>query len=376
MISKYSIYLLCCLSLFSFESGSVNNTLSISSDIIDRSVTTMCSGKVIVSNVTFVRNELMEKLGKCYGYANCTACKNCSSCKHCNSGRSCGVCSGWKNYNRIIEIETILDGGNTNGSGSKLEKNSSPTKQAVRFDAGNYYVTEENTNLRREPNLRSEIVSKLQAGQSVTKIEKTNQKGFVSGYGNDYWYRVRLDNQMEGWVFGKLIQDEDSLRIETEKETTNLKGNYSYIKADNVNMRSEPKIHPTNLVARLYTNEQCIILERNDKEEDIKPYGEDYWYKVKCSEFTGWVFGKFLSEEILLENFRTGTINGRFVNVRLEPSETSMIMGRLYKDEKCTILEKGQHEFSIPGLGLNYWYKVRSNRNEGWVFGYFIDIEE
>jgi hypothetical protein len=53
----------------------------------------MCGGENIRKEVTFIRNETMEKLGKCYGYASCSACTTCEYCKHCNNGGVCGACN-------------------------------------------------------------------------------------------------------------------------------------------------------------------------------------------------------------------------------------------------------------------------------------------
>ena len=55
----------------------------------------MCSNSKnsLRKNITFIRNEYLEKKGTCYGYAYCTACSTCNYCKYCNNGGRCGVCS-------------------------------------------------------------------------------------------------------------------------------------------------------------------------------------------------------------------------------------------------------------------------------------------
>ncbi|MBK8622985.1 MAG: SH3 domain-containing protein [Saprospiraceae bacterium] len=125
----------------------------------------------------------------------------------------------------------------------------------------------------------------------------------------------------------------------------------------------------------LNNNEICKILERTLEKENIEPYGEFYWYKVSKGDIQGWIFGRFLSEETNDINVEQGIINGRFVNVRLKPDINSTIIGRVYQNEKCMVLEKSENETYLNDHGSFYWYKIRTNRNEGWIFGKFVEFK-
>jgi uncharacterized protein YgiM (DUF1202 family) len=329
----------------------------------------LCSGKVISPNITFIRNDSLEALGTCYGYANCTACSNCSLCKHCNNGGSCGVCSYSGSYNQsrvvtppsppkpeIIKPKADID----------MIENNTNVESYIKYD---------NTNLRYNPSISSPIIKKLSVGDKIIKISKSDDYTKIEPYGTDVWYEVRTEDNNLGWVFGKMVTDEE---VEDEigwAERNNIIGSYTYIKGDRVNLRSKPIIVSNNIITKLDFNDKCIIQGRSDEMETIAPYGEDYWYEVNYNSSVGWIFGKFLTEEPIKNDYNTCVITGRFVNVRLEPSSNSVIMGRVYLNEKCMILEKSTFETSILNYGTNHWYKIRSNRNEGWVFGKFIDLE-
>jgi hypothetical protein len=77
---------------------------------------------------------------------------------------------------------------------------------------------------------------------------------------------------------------------QTNAEDTCVK--YLYIQGDNVNVRAEPNTK-ANVVMQLNKTENCKILERGSKETINNK--ADYWYKVKCKNNTGWVFGAFTS---------------------------------------------------------------------------------
>lgn len=329
----------------------------------------LCSGKVISPNITLIKNDSLEALGKCYGYANCSACKTCNFCAHCNSGGSCGVCSytGSYNYSRVIPMpsnpkpEIIKPKAKTD-----VFEDESETESFIKYD---------NTNLRYSASISAPVIKKLKIGDKLLKIGRSTEYINVEPYGTDYWYQVKTDDNYEGWVFGKMITDDVDEKEIGRIERNNITGSYTYIKGDRVNLRSKPIIESKNIMAKLNYNDKCIIQGRSDAMEIIAPYGEDYWYEVNYNSSIGWIFGKFLTEEPIKNDYNICVITGRYVNVRLEPSSNSVIMGRVYINEKCMVLEKSTFETSILNYGTNYWYKIRSNRNEGWVFGKFIDLK-
>jgi len=324
----------------------------------------LCSGKVISPFITYIKNDSLEAAGKCYGYANCTACTTCNYCAHCNSGGTCGICS----------INTSKIHNYTPPVFPPISTTPKPPPRKPAETKEYSYIAKKDVNLRSEPNTSSPTITKLQIGDRITKIDKSDNLKNIQPFGLDYWYKVITDDNIEGWVFGKLITDEIELSKTSIDEMLKIEGSYTYVKGENVNVRNEPTVFKNNVIKRLNTNDQCKILERTTLTEVISPYGEDYWYKVEYNNVIGWVFGKFLSEELIDIDYNTCTINGRFVNLRLKPDENSIIMGRVYLNEKCMILDKSPFETTLPRYGTYHWYKIRTNRNEGWIFGKFLDI--
>jgi uncharacterized protein YgiM (DUF1202 family) len=327
----------------------------------------LCSGKEISPFITYIKNDSLEAAGKCYGYANCTACTTCNFCAHCNSGGICGVCTNMGIFKPTYPPPTPPK--------PKIETPKAPTPKTNLSENNDYsYIANSDVNLRSEPYTSSAIITKLQMGDRIIKMEKSDNLNNIQPFGIDYWYKVMTDDNRVGWVFGKLITDEIELSKTSLDERLKVEGSFTYIKGDHVNVRSEPTVLKNNVIKQLNTNDQCKIQERTTLTEVISPYGEDYWYKVEYKNVIGWVFGKFLSEELIETDYTTSSINGRFVNLRLNPDENSIIMGRVYLNEKCMILDKSPFETTLPRYGTYYWYKIRTNRNEGWIFGKFLDI--
>jgi hypothetical protein len=346
----------------------------------------LCSGKEFnpeiefkISRLTYIRNDSLEALGKCYGYANCTACKNCRYCKHCNNGGSCGVCAKPKSSTPYWPREMIeKEYENQSNQSNFKSKNDVIDVPRSKADSNNTdytfgLITFERVNLRESPSIASKIIRVLNINDKVTILEKTNFKSRIQPYGEDYWYKVRFDSESIGWVFGKLISEFDQLANEENEAWSKHLNTYTYVKGNSVNMRSEPFTGAGNIIGSFNFDTKCTIISRTDVEENIEPWGKSYWYKVSCEDKVGWIFGGLLSEETLGADYPLAIIKGKMANVRLAPDQESTILGRVYRNEICMILQKSDHKSSISSFGEHYWYRIRSNRNEGWVFGFFLD---
>jgi len=76
-----------------------------------------------------------------------------------------------------------------------------------------------------------------------------------------------------------------------------------FIKHNGVHLRETP-LRISNSIIRLNSGEQCIILSKEkspvfkslEEKENINV--KDYWYKVKCKNTTGWVFGYYTSRRL------------------------------------------------------------------------------
>ncbi len=60
-------------------------------------------------------------------------------------------------------------------------------------------VTSKTLSMRKEPSAKAEILATLNQGEIYEVIQKT-------GPSNDHWYKIRLDNGVEGWVSAKNVR--------------------------------------------------------------------------------------------------------------------------------------------------------------------------
>lgn len=277
----------------------------------------MCSGSV-VKGMVYERNDEMEKAGKCYGYVNCTACRNCSSCKHCNSGGSCGVCSGsgsrgyffspkkkttssystWKSSSSTTkkkykststykpkksystETKTRVRTSNTSSyTGSSTSSYTNTTRLYANKD---YYVKADIVNVRTGPSIKDKVKAKVKYGDRVTATERTEEKAYISKYGNHYWYYVDYYGGT-GWIYGGLLKESNNTEGE-DKEVKVVTGN-------DVNVRHKPGMTTGNKLFKLQLNDKVNLLGPKKNYEKIGKYGFNYWYKIRSSKGDGWIYG-------------------------------------------------------------------------------------
>jgi len=166
----------------------------------------------------------------------------------------------------------------SNYSSSNISSNSSSPK--IRFSKG------DQVNVRFNSTTTSKIAFRLNKGDLVKVISKSDTKDYISGLGTDYWYEVE-HNGVSGWVFGKLVG-------ENNYNTTDLKnwnGDLKYINGNSVNVRSEPDVKLGKVKFQVNKNEMIEILAKTTSKVNVDKYGTDYWYYIKVNEKTGWVFG-------------------------------------------------------------------------------------
>lgn len=67
-------------------------------------------------------------------------------------------------------------------------------------------VKYENVRLRSEPNINGTVIKKINKGETVSIIKKTEQKEKIQNYDEDFWYQVETANKDTGWIFGQLLE--------------------------------------------------------------------------------------------------------------------------------------------------------------------------
>ncbi len=144
--------------------------------------------------------------------------------------------------------------------------------------------------MRFKSNLKSKIAYRLNLGDELTVISKSDRKSYVNGYGEDYWYEIEV-NGVTGWVFGKLIGTMEY----DQKSPDQWDGEFMYVKGSHVNCRSEPSTIVGKVLFRLNKNDRIELIAKTNNEFSVKGYEDDYWYYVRANEKQGWIFGGLLA---------------------------------------------------------------------------------
>jgi len=79
-------------------------------------------------------------------------------------------------------------------------------------------ITENNTALRISPLVFSGVVSRLEKGLPAEVTERSAEKSRIART-TDYWYHVKLQNGITGWVYGQNLRLVD---IKNHKQLNNL----------------------------------------------------------------------------------------------------------------------------------------------------------
>lgn len=66
-------------------------------------------------------------------------------------------------------------------------------------------ILTQDTALRIDPLIFSSRITQLNKGQVVKILDKSAEEKTLAGH-NDYWYKIKLENRITGWVFGKHIK--------------------------------------------------------------------------------------------------------------------------------------------------------------------------
>ncbi len=120
------------------------------------------------------------------------------------------------------------------------------------------------------------------------------------------------------------------------------------VNSSDINLRADATIY----------SESILKLNKQDSLEVVAEFYD--WYKVRLPENTA-VFIK--KDYVALAGEKSGRVRGNNVNIRLRPSDSSLIVGKVSRDETVNILTE---EFG--------WYKIEATKNSfGWIHKKFLD---
>jgi N-acetylmuramoyl-L-alanine amidase len=190
-------------------------------------------------------------------------------------------------------------------------------------------------NVRSGPGLDYKVVGQISKSETYQVLEEKNS-----------WYKVRLNNDQDGWVASWLVQ--------IEKETGSIK-------------QVESTVNPLNVRSGPGTSFQVITQVRPEQTFPfVKEEGD--WIQIELNDKEkGWV-AKWLitfkeaDVKEVSQVRKTATVQVPILNVRSGPDTSNSVIGKLTSGEKIEIIEikKG-------------WYKISFNQGEGWVASDFVN---
>lgn len=68
-------------------------------------------------------------------------------------------------------------------------------------------------------------------------------------------------------------------------------------------------------------------------------------------------------------------VKGYEANLRSAPDTSAVILLKLKHNNYCKILDQSTSKTNIGSLGSDYWYKVKTQNQVGWVFGKLVQLE-
>jgi len=200
--------------------------------------------------------------------------------------------------------------------------NASALEQQVQATAG--------VNLREQPSATSNKVSELQEGASLTVISS-----------QDGWTNVQTEDGQSGWVSGYYVSGDQTGATSQSNNIENQSKNVVESSDESVQVKStynDENVQETNKVNNTAINTTSKINSSN----------------VKTSQN---VSGDVSSNAKIAST--------SYLNVRLGPSTSNGISGKIYKGEIFKVVSKSS----------NGWYKVvLKDGTTGWASGKYINL--
>lgn len=214
------------------------------------------------------------------------------------------------------------------------------------------YANVNKTKLRAEPNIESEILARLRLNAKVQKIKKT---GYLDTQTiksrnreieiDDYWHFVKIENGLQGWIFGYFLEDEIIEVVEIDKFVL-IKESGKFVNANRTKLRVDPDSE-SEILSRLDINTKVIASKRTNLLEDQKIISKksknftdsNYWYycSVPSLNKKGWIFGYFISDNAIeIENN----------NVALSP-EKVIPLKEINEEVSTSEIEQGKEEIEV-----------------------------
>lgn len=222
--------------------------------------------------------------------------------------------TGWVHGNYIEEVSVT----------SKEQQPISTTIQMVNVNA---------LNVRKGPNLSSDLIDQLTFGTNVTILSKKED-----------WVEVKYDEKT-GWIASQFLTD-------PKKQTNNKEQGYVIVDTPILNVRSQGSL----------TGD---IIGQVNKGDKLPFYTEDKsWYQVKLPDGKiGWIANWLAKEQQEKQEYISLMYNA--TNLRKGPSTDYDIVGRGSKGEAFKIIKKHDK-----------WYEIDWNGKSAFVAGWIVTTNQ
>lgn len=160
------------------------------------------------------------------------------------------------------------------------------------------YVSADALYIRSQPSRGAAEKGMLVRNTEVTVVEYSDRDDYIDGM-TAKWARVRVSDEIEGWVFSGYLSDEPrpasvSANNEPKEDPNHINGGSSKtVKPPLLAVRDEPTRYGT-VIGRIRQGKSVRILERAASWESLAGL-RSVWVRVRYDDLEGWVFGGFLS---------------------------------------------------------------------------------
>lgn len=195
-------------------------------------------------------------------------------------------------------------------------------------------------NIRTGPGLSYPVKTKAKYGETYA----------IVGSEGD-WMNIRLKDGSKGWIAGWLVSQKT---VQSKQQAS-----------------EEVISTATGLRIRSGPGTSFQITGYFHKGEKAKALSEQSgWVKISYKNNTGWVSKQYItysksqnndSNSSVTTTPNVGVVLASALNVRKEPTTSSTIVGKLYKSEKITIVDK-----------KGSWYQIKYQNKNAWVHGDFV----
>ncbi|MCA1031873.1 SH3 domain-containing protein [Bacillus timonensis] len=192
-------------------------------------------------------------------------------------------------------------------------------------------------NVREGPGLSYNVIKQVKQNESYPVVDKKSD-----------WLKLELSKNEFGWVAAWLV----SLNEIKSENTSNDKITSS---VDGLRIRSGPGTS-FQIIGYLNKGEEVSYLDQNEN-----------WTKILINNIHGWVSSDYLLFGSTKPNESTkkeGKITATALNIRSTPSLQGAIIGKVYKDEKVTIVSEKEN-----------WVEINHDGGTAWIHKDYVRIE-